>query len=574
MSDGPTPDPVLILGAGINGCALARELVLNGVPVFLVDQADIATGATAKSSRLIHGGLRYLEYGDFRLVAESLRERERLLELAPQFVRPLKLFIPVARRFGGFLQAGFRFLRLSRFSFGRFLERWLPVHSERGLIVVRIGLWFYDWLARSSLLPNHFLLRVGAPGTPAVDDKAFHWLCGYYDAQMPYPERFVLALLEDARYVAAESNVAFHVLTHHRATIRNASVEIGSVNGDGLTHQVAPSAIVNATGAWGDITLEQIDVEAEQLLGGTKGSHFITSHAGLKRALGEGGVYAEAADGRLVFILPFADSVLVGTTDERFSGPPDEAIASDEELRYLVGMVNDVFPQVDLDIADVAVHYSGVRPLPFVPAGQTGSIPRGHWIHSSVKEGIPVETLIGGKLTTCRAFAEEVADRLLDRLQVRRTTQTRERTVPGAEEFPADVHRWCRDVAAETGFSAEQVETVFPLVGTRARGILVGGGSADGSGSPDARSSVPGTNLPIRFVDWSIEYEWVHTLGDLVERRLGLVFAPGLSRQTLEVLADRLCHAGLLTADSRDAEIDACLDNLCRQYGVSKLASL
>ena len=173
---------MVILGAGINGCALARELVLNGVSVWLVDTADIAFGATAYSSRLIHGGLRYLEYGEFDLVRESLAERTRLLRLAPQFVRPLRLFIPVANRFGGIIESARRFL----------LRRSGKSSGSRGLWLVRMGLWFYDTYAHDPSLPRHQVHRIDDPCAVSIDDRQFRWLCSYYDAQIAYPERFVL----------------------------------------------------------------------------------------------------------------------------------------------------------------------------------------------------------------------------------------------------------------------------------------------------------------------------------------------------------------------------------------------
>ncbi len=562
MTDDVPHQPVLILGAGINGCCVARELVLNGVPVVLVDEADIATGATAKASRLIHGGIRYLEYGDFRLVAESLHERERLLTLAPQFVRPLKLYIPVTKRFGGLIQSGFRFLRLSRFSFGRWLAERMPSRSERGLMVVRMGLWMYDRIARSSLLPNHSVQRVGDAGTPAVDPSKFQWLCSYYDAQMLFPERFVLALLGDARKHAVEHGVKFDVFTHHGAVFEGSEVTVRSVADGAPVQTFVPSNIINATGAWGDLTLDDIDVVTDRLLGGTKGSHFITAHLGLRQALGESGVYAEAADGRLVFILPFGGSVLVGTTDERFSGPPGEAIASEEELLYLIGMTNEVMSGIGLTREDVNVHYSGVRPLPYVPSGRTGSIPRGHWIHSTKRNGTPLDTLIGGKLTTCRAFGEEVADLVMSRLNVKRVRSTRERLVPGAEGFPEDVTLWCQQVGNEMGYDLQQVAAVFELQGTACRESLCV------SVGPEDRASLPGTAIPLSFVDWTIKHEWVGSLGDLIERRLGLVLGSDLCSETVSALADRMIECGVLSESDREEQIEECLASLRRHYGI------
>ena len=156
--------PVLILGAGINGAALARELVLNGVPVWVVDKADIASGATAASSRLIHGGLRYLEYGELDLVRESLDERARLLRLAPQFVEPLRLYIPLTHRTGSFWRSVMRFFGAARSSFLSRLA--LPGRRERGLWLVRMGLWLYDRFARDPEFPESSVVRVGEPGTP------------------------------------------------------------------------------------------------------------------------------------------------------------------------------------------------------------------------------------------------------------------------------------------------------------------------------------------------------------------------------------------------------------------------
>ena len=152
---------MLILGAGINGCAVARDLVLNGVPVVLVDTNDIASGASSKSSRLIHGGLRYLEHGDFELVRESLEERRCLLRAAPHFVRQIQLFVPIENRLGGIFQSAARFLRLSR------LASWLPSRT-RGLYLVRLGLWLYDRFAKDETCPAHKLYRSGEDNSPAV----------------------------------------------------------------------------------------------------------------------------------------------------------------------------------------------------------------------------------------------------------------------------------------------------------------------------------------------------------------------------------------------------------------------
>src|SRR5947209_15225875 len=166
--------PVLVLGGGINGAAVARELVLNGVPVWLVDTADLAFGATAYSSRLIHGGLRYLEFGEFSLVKESLDERARLLRLAPHLVKPLRLFIPVQNEWGGFVQAGLKFLSL--------LPKGTPP-AHRGLRVVQVGLALYDWYSAGGGMPPRSRHTAGDPAAPQINQAIARNMWAYSDAQ-------------------------------------------------------------------------------------------------------------------------------------------------------------------------------------------------------------------------------------------------------------------------------------------------------------------------------------------------------------------------------------------------------
>lgn len=555
--------PVLILGAGINGCCVARELVLNGVPVVIADAHDIATGATAKSSRLIHGGVRYLEYGDFRLVRESLEERGRLLQLAPQFVRPLRLHIPVRRRRGGLLQSGLRFMGVDRWSIGRQIARRLP-RSERGLWTVRFGLWLYDAVARRSTLPRHAVHHVDEHSTPRVDRRQYRWTCAYSDAQMLYPERFVLALLADARQAAAERGIEFQVLPYHRAALDGATVRLSPMRPvAGGDVELRPSTIVNACGAAGDFTLQQLGIHSEPLFGGTKGTHIITRQPALLGALGGDAVYAEAADGRLVFVLPFDDAVLIGTTDIPFAGPPESAVADPEEITYLIAMVNEVFPDVALSKTDIVAHYCGVRPLPKVNAARAAAIPRGHWVDTNSTSAVPVDTLIGGKLTTCRAFGEEAADRILSRLQVPRSRLTRERPIPGAGGVPAEpfeLEQHWRSQAAEWGLDLQTWRALWNLLGSRA-----GEAAACRNQGPDGR--LAGTSLPLWFVDWVIRHEWVSRVEDLVERRLMLAWSDGLARETLVQLAERLAAHGLLSPEQIGAEAADAAARLAAYYG-------
>ena len=556
--------PVLILGAGINGCALARELALNGIPVWIVDRNDVACGATSKSSRLIHGGLRYLEYGEFQLVRESVIERNRLLRIAPQFVEPLRLFIPARRRFAGMIVA------ILRFGSGLgipVLSRLAAEHTratERGLWLIRAGLWCYRLFSGDRRSGNTSTVRLPAEGTPRINPGRYRWACSYHDAQIRYPERFALSLLHDAQRLAKQHETELRVLTHATALRSGRSVSIRDAAG--RAHTLEPALIVNATGAWGDLTLDTLRIESPRLFGGTKGSHFITHNAHLRDALAGAGVYAEADDGRLVFILPFGEFVLVGTTDEWFEGPPQTAVASSRELDYLIAMVNDVLDGANLTREDVTMHYSGVRPLPYRPGGSTEAVSRDHSIVRQDNAPIPTVTLIGGKLTTCRAFAELAAHQILSGLNRDRRARSDELPVFGSAGWPGNVDNAITQAAARLGQPVPRVRAVWKLIGTATESVLAG------CSCPN-EPLLEGTDIPIGFVRWTIANEWVESLDDLLERRLMLLYRSELTEVTLRGLSQCLVEAGRLADDRVDAAVSSAVTRLNRFHGLRVLAA-
>jgi len=551
--------PVLILGAGVHGAAIARELVLNGVSVEIVEAFDIAFGATSKSSRLIHGGLRYLEYGDFRLVRESLTARADLLELAPQFVTPLRLHMPTSRRWSGLLRSLIGFCGWSRTKFGR---RVAAARVGRGYWPLRIGLALYDQLAPHRQLPPSSAAAVGTPGTPRVDSARYRWLCSYSDAQMLYPERFVQALLADARQIAETQPVGFQLWTHARVVRSADAWRIHDRTTDRELSRCRPACVINATGAWGDATREQLQITGELQFGGTKGTHFLTWNDPLRKSLGNAAVYAEADDGRLVFILPFGDAVLVGTTDETFAASPESARATDEELDYLLRLAGGVM-NCRLTRADIAAHYSGVRPLPRSSAATNAAVSRDHLIVEQRVEDRTLFTLVGGKLTTWREFAEQVTDRALHAIARPRRITTQRRPIPGSEEFPPDdttrAALWLR-WAAETGADLPLIAALWPLYGTRAETVLA-------ACRHDFGTPIAGTAFTNGVVRWIIDHEWVRTLSDLVERRLMLVFAHYLSHQTLLDLAACLIASGKLSPDDLAKSVADAEQRLTEDYG-------
>jgi glycerol-3-phosphate dehydrogenase len=560
-SDG-SQSPVLILGAGINGAAIARELALNRVPVCLVDTADIAFGATAYASRLIHGGLRYLEYGEFDLVRESLVERTRLLRLAPQFVRPLRLFIPIENRFGGLWRSARRFL--FRGAVGQ-TPAGKPV-SSRGLWLVQLGLRLYDTYARDPQLPRHATHRAAAEDAIQVSGK-YRWLCSYYDAQIRFPERFVLAMLADGRAAASAAGTPFDVLTYHRALLAGRQATIVPQGSERPVRRFEPAAVVNATGAWVDLTLAKLGLSSQRLMGGTKGSHIVTWNPRLHAALTHNGksysgLYAEAADGRPVFVLPFGDAVLIGTTDEVYEGNPADATATPAEIAYLLDTANALLPDVRLTEADVDLHYSGVRPLPYVGDATPASVTRRHWLAENRAAPMPFFSVVGGKLTTCRSLAEETTAALLSRLRRPVIATSADRPIPGAAGYPADARQqdlYQEALAARLGLSVAQVAATWQYYGTRAEEVL--------SACPGEVDSLPGTDFPTAAVRYAIRHEWVHGLDDIVERRAMLLYDRRLCEGTLRRAAELLAEEGLIESGDVEIQVQQCRERLQKRFG-------
>lgn len=547
--------PVLILGAGINGMALARELAWQGVPVVIVDRADLSAGATAYSSRLIHGGLRYLEYGEFALVAESLAERARLAQLAPHHVRPLRLLIPVRRRTGGLIAGALRFLGG---------ERWAAaLTGPRGAWVVRLGLSFYDYLARHDAWPRHAVYPVGSAELPPLAPGVARWWCTYFDAQIAWPERFVIALWDDARQASRQFQVDCTLYTYATVSLAGDEALIRDAAGEELD-SFSPSAIVNATGAWVDQTLAQLDIASPLLMGGTRGSHLVLDRRSLRDWLGDDGLYVEATDGRPVFILPWGDLTLVGTTDLPFVGDPADAVTTDAEIEYLLAAVNRWLPDDRLQRADVLGHYSGVRPLPATRVGSTAAITRRHWLQEHAEAPVPMYSVIGGKLTTCRSLAESTCDALLARLGRKRQHSTRDKPLSGSRGYPSDQQTLAtqqRCLADEFGLTPETIAAVWRLFGTRSAHVL-----AEATEYADDRL-VAGTNLPRSVVRWVCEHERPTKLEDLVERRLLLHFDRRLTRRTLVELAELLADADRILPEDAHMEVSRCLGRLRNGLG-------
>jgi glycerol-3-phosphate dehydrogenase len=405
---------VLILGGGVNGAGLLRELALQGVRCVLVDKGDFAAGASSKSSRMIHGGLRYLENAEFRLVSESVYERNRLLKYAPHYVHPLKTTIPIISWFAGMVKGPLIFFGMN-----------LKV-GGRGAFIVKMGLTFYDILTcRLRQTPWNFLMgkRRSLQEIPGLRDDIV-CTATYWDAWISQPERLCVEMAMEACAEQPDC-VALNYVTAQKDDA-DAVRLLDGVTGESVV--IRPRCVVNATGAWVDFANKAMGIES-RLMGGTKGSHLVIDNADLFNALGDRMIYYEHLDGRICITFRFMGKVIMGSTDIRIADP-DTAACDDAEIDYMMQTLRGVFPKIEIKRTDIVNIFCGVRPLMASGEGYTSKVSRSHFLaeHAPAESrAFPVYSMVGGKLTTFRAFAEMAADRILTLLERPRRVSTADR---------------------------------------------------------------------------------------------------------------------------------------------------
>jgi glycerol-3-phosphate dehydrogenase len=369
---------VVVIGGGINGVAIARECARAGKRTLLLEQNDFASGVTSRSTRIIHGGLRYLEHAELGLVRESVRDRERLLLERSHLVHPLQ----------------FLFL--------------LNENSQRSAMKVRFGLWLYQRLAgkKSAPVSEMDLARV-----QRALDAGHQWqILNYEDAQCEFPERLVAEWMIEAAAAGA-------VVRNHSEVVAVDVVQ-GRARGvlfrdrtTGKDQRVDAGWVINCTGPWVDRLCQRSTVRTgKPLVGGIRGSHIV-----LPRFAGAPGaaLYTEASDGRPVFVIPWNEQVMVGTTEVPDSGDPGKTAPSADEIDYLLRTVKDLFPKAKLSPQDIKYSFAGVRPLPSSPGNKPSAVTRRHILHDHTQDGAArMISVIGGKLTTALSLARQCARKI------------------------------------------------------------------------------------------------------------------------------------------------------------------
>lgn len=543
----------LIVGGGINGISTFRELALQGVRVLLVDRGDFCGACSSAPSRMIHGGLRYLENGEIALVRESLRERDALLRNAPHFVRPLPTTVPIQHVFSGLLNSAFGVLGL----------RHEP--TERGALAVKTGLAVYDFLSRKGrTMPRHVFRRQEETAALWPDlPPSVRFSATYHDAWISHPERLGIELILDGLAADAEALA----INHLDATRREGGRIVVTDTLTGEEVAVTADLIVNATGAWLDETNAALAADGEPpapYVGGTKGSHLVLDHPGLVRALNGHMIYFENVDGRVCILFPYLGRVLLGSTDIRVEEPGDVR-CEDDEVDYILKSLSYVFPGIAVRPEDIVYRYSGVRPLPRSEASFTGRISRDHFV-AEIDGSPPTLCLVGGKWTTFRAFGEQAADRALAILGMPRRTGTVDRKIGGGVDFPADDagrETLIAQLAAEFGVSEQRTAHAVSHYGSNAPAILAF--CRDNDDRP-----LPGTCYTEAELRTLIRHEHARTLGDLLQRRMSVVITGCLSSAAITRSAAILAEELGWTAEKAGEEERAFRARLARDHGLSE----
>ena len=543
----------LIIGGGVNGIGAFRDLALQGVDALLVDRGDFGSGASAGSSHMLHGGLRYLENGEFRLVKDALRERDLMLDNAPHYAKPLRTTIPIFRRFSGLWNAPLKFFNL------------LNRPGERGAVVIKLGLTFYDFLARGhQKMPGHeFRMRSAALAEYPQLNPEIICAATYYDAWMPYPERICLEMTLDAE----ASHQHCHALNYVSAAAGDDESVTLKDELSGETFVVYPKVVINAAGAWIDFVNRQLGQGQRRFIGGAKGSHLILNHPDLLAATGGSQIFFENDDGRIVLIFPYLGRVMVGTTDIRIENP-DDAVPTEAEMDYLLGMIDRVFPTIQVNRSHIVFSFSGVRPLPYSPVGAPGQISRDHSIQTiPAGQGrqYPIHSLIGGKWTTFRAFAEQITDRVLEDLRRQRQTSTQNVSIGGGRGYPrsrAAQEIWLRELQSASELPLERLRQLFERYGARA---------ADFADYISRANDGPLTHHPRysrREIEFILKTEKPARLDDLVLRRSVIAMLGELNRGLLDELAELGAQTLGWDSERQRQEIARAIEILRRRHRV------
>ena len=521
---GSTDFDFLVVGGGVTGTGIARDAALRGFRVALVDMGDFGSGTSSKSSKLVHGGLRYLEQYDFKLVFEGTSERARLMKQAPHIVRPLPFLFPIYEE------------------------------SSRGPLLVNLGLWLYDALALFRNYRNHRRLDAAEAHTlePGLRQAGLRAGMLYYDC-----------ITDDAR-LTLENAISAHqagaCVTSYVRLVRGQRDAGGHITGalchdelSGREVAVKASVVINAAGPWTDRVLDCYGADVPRMLRPTKGIHLVFERS--KLPVEHAVVMSSIRDGRVVFAIPWEHSTVVGTTDTDYDGDIDTPAATAEDAQYLCETLAVYFPDTPLCPDDVVCTWAGLRPLVRDDGSSPYDTSREHTI---VADPSGTVTIAGGKLTTYRKMADECVREAMALLPARRRQgprdcQTEDAPLPGAVGFDyrTQLEQTVGELCAR-GVGEEEARHLLSTYGAAARSIAERVGR-DASAGERLDPRLPFIRAEL---DHAIEHEMALTLEDFLVRRTHLYYHAldqGLS--LVPELADRMAAAMGWSPATKEREI-------------------
>lgn len=505
---------LIVIGGGIIGSGIARDAAMRGIKTLLLEKDDFSYGTTSRSSRLIHGGLRYLRQLEFKLVRQDMREREVLLRIAPHLVHPLPFIIPITRS----------------------IDR----------VALPIGMLLYDLLSFDKSMPSHRHLskRETLELEPNLDIKGLSGSYVYYDCQAPFTERLCLEnVISAAQHGAC-------VLNHTKVTgiLTKGDTVYGVETQDMLTgekYQAKGRLVVNAAGPWVDTITALLNQSIEPMIRRTKGIHILVPQISRHAVV----CFAQS-DGRLFFVIPWQGYSLIGTTDTDYFGDSDTVHAEAEDVAYLVSETHRNFPSLKKD--DIWYSTAGLRALAGDSSKKASDVTRAHRIVDHEKRhGIRgFVSVLGGKITGYRAIAEEVVNLVCHKLKLKATCHTAEIALPGA---PAVPNEKIESVARENNLPVKTVSHLASLYGSRFSQVV-------NLASKNSRASEPicphCTDI-LAQVEYAATEEAALTVGDFLLRRSDVGLAPCQGLDAVEKVAEEMGRILGWSKDEQQKQIQA-----------------
>jgi glycerol-3-phosphate dehydrogenase len=481
----PTPDrifDVIVVGGGITGAGTARDAALRGLSTLLLEKRDFSSGVSSKTTRLIHGGLRYLATFEVDLVAESLRERAILRRQAPYLVHPVPILIPIYKE------------------------------DPHGRTVISLGIHLYDLLSHDRDVPHYFTSNreKTLAFEPRLNKEGLAGSALFYDHQILMPERLVMENIVSAREAGAT------VLNYHRVekieeTGSAITVTVRDTQGGGVK-LVRSKVLINAGGPWIDQVRRAGGIDGTSVICPTKGIHLVLPR------LSDQALFVSSRDGRMFFIVPLGAWSLIGTTDTKFDGDLDEVHADARDVDYLLTESRRILPGLNLTREAILYTYAGVRPLAF-SGPKESRISRKHRVIREGRSG-RIITIAGGKFTTYRNMARDVVDAACRVLGNREPCGTDRKPLPGG--LPGDYEEYVREqvplLASKYGTEAETVRHLISFYGSRAERIL----EIAREDPALAEAISPESRDIYAQAAYSVTEEGARTVTDIVLRRMHL----------------------------------------------------